>query len=66
MYVEILFFREITASVQESHVLHCKENPINVFLFWELLGLSPNFHIHVYVSDLYFSQDQSTYFLAAE
>ncbi len=33
--------------------LHCKENPIYVFLFQELLGLSPNFHIHVSVSDLY-------------
>ncbi len=32
---------------------HCKENPIYVFLFWELRGLSPNFHIHVSVSDLY-------------
>jgi hypothetical protein len=28
-------------------------NPIYVFLFWELHGLSPNFHIHVSVSDLY-------------
>jgi hypothetical protein len=33
--------------------LHCKENPIYVFLFWELRGLSPNFHIHVSESDLY-------------
>ncbi len=33
--------------------LHCKENPIYVFLFWELRGLSPNFHIHVSVIDLY-------------
>ena len=33
--------------------LHCKENPIYVFLFWELHVLSPNFHIHVSVSDLY-------------
>jgi hypothetical protein len=32
---------------------HCKENPIYVFLFWELRGLSPNFYIHVSVSDLY-------------
>ncbi len=32
---------------------HCYENPIYVFLFWELHGLSPNFHIHVSVSDLY-------------
>ncbi len=40
----------------DSHVsllLHCKENPFYVFLFWELRGLSPNSHIHVYVSDLY-------------
>jgi hypothetical protein len=32
---------------------HCKENPIYVFLFWELLSLSPNFHTHVSVYDLY-------------
>jgi hypothetical protein len=25
--------------------LHCNENPIYAFLFWELRGLSPNFHI---------------------
>jgi hypothetical protein len=33
--------------------IHCNENPIYVFLVWELRGLSPNFHIHVSVSDLY-------------
>ncbi len=33
---------------------HCKENPFYVFLFWELRGLSPNFNIHVSVSDLDF------------
>jgi hypothetical protein len=33
--------------------VHCNENPIYVFLFWELRGRSPNFHIHVSVSDLY-------------
>ncbi len=38
-----------------SVYMHCKENPICVFLFWELRGLSPNFHIHVSVSDLYIS-----------
>ncbi len=27
--------------------------PIYIFLFWELRGLSPNFHIHISVSDLY-------------
>jgi hypothetical protein len=32
---------------------HCDENPIYVFLFWELRGLSQNFHIHASVSDLY-------------
>jgi hypothetical protein len=36
--------------------VHCNENPIYVFLFWELRGLSPNFHIHVSVSDLYISR----------
>ncbi len=49
--------------------MHCKENPIYVFLFWELRGLSPNFHIHLSVSDLYtvlYSQDRSSYFPAAE
>ncbi len=29
------------------------ENLIYVFLFWELCGLSPNFRIHVSVSDSY-------------
>jgi hypothetical protein len=33
--------------------LHCKENPIYVFLSWELRGLRPNFHIHVSVSGLF-------------
>ncbi len=32
---------------------HCNENPTYVFLFWEWRGLSPNFHIHVSVRDLY-------------
>ncbi len=34
-------------------LLQCNENPIYVFIFWELRGLSPNFHIHGSVSDLY-------------
>jgi hypothetical protein len=33
--------------------LHCNENPIFVFLFWELCGSQFHFHIHVSVSDLY-------------
>ena len=32
---------------------HCNGNSAYIFLFWELRGLSPNFHIHVSVSDLY-------------
>jgi hypothetical protein len=31
----------------------CNENPFYVFPEKELCGLSPNFHIHVSVSDLY-------------
>jgi hypothetical protein len=34
-------------------LMHCKEISIYVFLGKELRGLSPNFHIHVSVSDLY-------------
>jgi hypothetical protein len=33
--------------------MHCKEIWIYIFPEKELRGLSPNFHIHVYVSDLY-------------
>ncbi len=33
--------------------MHCNENHIYVFLFWELRGLSPNIHIYVSASDLY-------------
>ncbi len=36
--------------VPHSVGLHCNENHIYVFLFWELHGLSPNFHIYVPVS----------------
>jgi hypothetical protein len=37
----------------ELRPLHCNENPITVFLFWELRGLIHNFHIQVSESDLY-------------
>jgi hypothetical protein len=36
-----------------SNFKHCNGNSAYIFLFWELRGLSPNFHIHVSVSDLY-------------
>ncbi len=45
------FVLYIYTTVQRG--VHCNENPIFVFLFWEKRGLSPNFHIHVSVRDLY-------------
>jgi hypothetical protein len=45
---------------------HCIENPMYVFPEKELRCLSPDFHIHVSVSDLYIFRDRSTYFPAAE
>jgi hypothetical protein len=33
--------------------IHYNENPISVFLFWELRSVSPKFHINVSVSNLY-------------
>jgi hypothetical protein len=46
LYVEPQQYEQISA-------VDCNENPISVFLFWELRGLSSNFHIHMSVSDLY-------------
>ncbi len=34
-------------------ISHCNGNSVSIFLFWELRGLSPNFHIHVAVNNLY-------------
>ncbi len=42
---------------------HCNENPISIFPEKELCGLSPHFHIHVFVSDLYISRNGSHIFL---
>ncbi len=46
-------FTHTTPHSMQFVATHCKENPISVFLFWELRGLSPNFQIHAFVSDLY-------------
>jgi hypothetical protein len=46
--------------------LHCNENPIYIFLFWKLRGFSPNFHIHVSVTDLYIFPESVHIFPAAE
>ncbi len=43
-------------------ISHCKENLIYVFPEKKLHGLSPNFHIHLFASDLYIT----AYFPAAE
>jgi len=36
-----------------SRLLHCNGISVYIFLFWEMRGLSPNFHIHVSMSNLY-------------
>jgi hypothetical protein len=40
-------------AMDNRYSTHCREKSIYVFLFWELLGLSPIFHIHLLVSDSY-------------
>ncbi len=47
---------------KQFNLVHCNENLIYVFPEKELGGLSPNFHIHVSVNDLY----RSTYFPTAD
>jgi hypothetical protein len=39
-----------------SPPLYYNENPVSIFPEKELRGLSPNFHIHVSVSDLYIAR----------
>jgi hypothetical protein len=47
-------------------IIHCYENPISAFPFWDLRCLSPNFHIHSCVSERFvYSQDRFTYLAAA-
>jgi hypothetical protein len=45
-------------------MIHCDENPSYVFPEKELRGLSPNFHIHVSVSDFNIPRDRPTHFPA--
>ncbi len=40
-------------SESSSRTMHCNENTFYVFPEKKLRSLSPNIHIHVYVSDLY-------------
>ncbi len=66
----LAFLRKIDAFFQIETpwlTVHCNENSFNVFFFWELLSLSPNFHIHVSVSDLFIPRiGPYTVFLAAK
>jgi hypothetical protein len=55
----LLLFRRLCSRYRRLCILHCNENLINVFLFWELRGLSPNFYIHVFLSDLYKDRSQN-------
>ncbi len=48
-----LQYRVQNYSTERPEPLHGNEKPIYVFLFWELRGLSSNFHIHVSESDLH-------------
>jgi hypothetical protein len=49
----VVFDDSVGRGEASGYVTHCKENAIYAFLFWELGGLSPNFHIHVSLNDLY-------------
>jgi hypothetical protein len=53
MPLSLLFARGPVVCKLQLKEVHCNENPIYVFLYWELCGLCPNFHIYVSVSDLY-------------
>ncbi len=61
----------ITSFIGPHHLIywstsHCNENPIYVFLFWELRGLSPNVRVHVSGERFIYFQNRFTYFPAAE
>ncbi len=49
----LLFLSLFCLYVQFCIPMHCNEDVIYIFLFWEQRGLSPNFHIQVSLSDLY-------------
>jgi hypothetical protein len=54
--VPFLAFKDcgsVAVFYEKSFIIHCNENPIYLFLFWEFHGLNPNIHIHVPVNDLH-------------
>jgi hypothetical protein len=62
----LLCLRKIPHFRPNCSLTHCNKNPNYVFLLWELRGLSPNFHIHLSVSDLYIFQGSVHIFPAAK
>ncbi len=65
-YREIHISCTVRYSVQYTVASTLQGKSIYVFLFWELRGLSPNFHIHVLLSDLYIPRIGPPIFPAAE
>ncbi len=63
--VVLLGFNPPPSPATQQPQPHCNENPIYVFPEKEMRGLSPNFHIHVSVRDLYISRI-SAYFPVSE
>jgi hypothetical protein len=53
LYCTTVHSRKALVTCKREVEAHCYENPIYLFPEKELHGLSPNFHIHVSVSDLY-------------
>jgi len=53
MDIAAIFYGEDICRRDPLNVLHCIENSICVFFFWEMRGRSHNFRIHVSVSKLY-------------
>jgi hypothetical protein len=41
LYIKFFYFYYLF-SIAIAALIHCKENPIHIFLFWELCGLSHN------------------------
>jgi hypothetical protein len=55
-WVSISSIPSSTPAAKNNRICTLQQNPIYVFLFWELRGLNLHFHIHVSVSDLYITR----------
>jgi hypothetical protein len=54
------------APAPPSRYNHCNENPIHVFLFWELRGLSPNYRINLSVNDFTDKKENQVFLINKE